>query len=65
MILALAGVFISTRFPITPSNHAVLRREIDRLRGGGSLADVDPETKRICEKLSGHPYETLYRIGEI
>ena len=62
LILAIAGVLISTRFPITPANHAVLRDEIDRLRSGGSMKDVDPATKDVCEKLSGQKYETLYTL---
>ncbi len=60
LLLAISGAVISTKFPITPENHAVLRAEIDRLRSGGSKEQVDPDTKQVCELLSGMKYEELY-----
>jgi oligogalacturonide transporter len=62
VIMAVLGIFFSLRFPITPETHAVLRGEIERLRSGGRTSDVDPEVRKVCERLTGHPYETLYRV---
>lgn len=59
-ILAVLGILVSTRFPITPESHAILRGEISRLRQGGAKKEVDPEVRRVCESLSGHSYEELY-----
>jgi oligogalacturonide transporter len=59
-VLASAGVLISLRFPITPSNHQILRAEIDRLRAGGLKEDVDETTRQVCEKLTGKAYGELY-----
>jgi oligogalacturonide transporter len=36
-----------------------MMEEIDRLEKGGRKEDVERETKEICERLSGHPYESL------
>jgi oligogalacturonide transporter len=41
----------------------LLVKEIARLRDGGSKNDVDPQTKKLCETLTGHPYETLWKKG--
>ncbi|PWG60296.1 oligogalacturonide transporter [Bifidobacterium catulorum] len=35
--------------------------EIDRLRAGGSKADVEPEVKTVVERLTGIPYERCWR----
>jgi len=59
-ILAIFGILVSTRFPITPESHAILRGEISRLRQGGAKEAVEPEVRRVCEALSGHSYEELY-----
>jgi oligogalacturonide transporter len=58
-----AGVVFSTRFRITPRTHAVLTAEIARLRAGGDRDSVTPETRTVCELLTGLPYERLYRRG--
>lgn len=55
------GILIAFMFKITPSSHAVLVAEINRLKEGGSKADVTPETRRICEELTGIKYEELYK----
>ena len=60
VLLMLLGIFLATRFKITPHSHKILIQEIERLKNGGSKAKVDPEAKRVCEELSGAPYEKLY-----
>lgn len=57
---ALSGIYSSLKFPITPETHAIMRSEIDRLRSGGSKDDADPEVRTVCERLTGHPYDSLY-----
>ncbi len=59
--LIVLGILAGLKFGITPATHAVLMKEIHRLKEGGSRSDVDPETRAVCEKLTGHRYEMLYR----
>lgn len=60
IVILVLGIIFATRFKITPGTHKVLKSEIDRLNEGGSKADADPETKKICEKLTGIEYDKLY-----
>ncbi len=59
LALIIAGIFIARRFSITPQTHAILIAEIERLKSGGSKKDVDAETRKVCEELTGKPYEHL------
>jgi oligogalacturonide transporter len=61
VILLFLGIIFAMKFRITPKFHDVLVKEIERLRSGGRKEDVDPETKKVCEVLTGHPYESLWR----
>ena len=60
VFLAVLGIYISFRFPVTPETHRVLISEIKRLKDGGSKSDADEEVKKICEELTGIEYEKLY-----
>lgn len=60
--LVFLGIIVATRFKITPETHGILAAEIDRLKKGGSKSDVTPETKEVCELLTGIPYEDLYPV---
>ena len=53
------GFLTSLRFKITPRNHQIMMDEISRLESGGSKADVDEETRKICEDFTGKKYEDL------
>jgi oligogalacturonide transporter len=57
-VLILLGIWSATRFRINPRTHATLEAELIRLRAGGDPKEVLPETKRICELLTGRDYET-------
>ena len=57
---ALALIFAIT-FKLNKRTHGILVDEIDRLKAGGSKADVTPETKAIVENLTGHKYEDVWR----
>lgn len=61
IVLIVFGIFFATRFKLNPQTHAILISEIERLNKGGSMADVDPDVRKICEDLTGIPYNDLYR----
>ena len=51
---------MSLKFKITPQSHSLLRKEIERLEDGGKREHSDAETRRVCELITGLPYEELY-----
>jgi oligogalacturonide transporter len=61
--LIVLGILAASRFKIDPRTHAILEAELIRLRGGGNPAAVMPETKRVCELLSGRYYEQCMLAG--
>ena len=56
----LLGLFFSFRIKLNDDTRVILAKEIDRLRNGGSKADVDPETKKVVEELTGYSYEKCW-----
>lgn len=60
VLLTIAGIFISFKFPVTPATHSILISEIERLKNGGGKSNVLPEVKAVCEELTGLEYENLY-----
>lgn len=58
--LIILGIFFSFRVKLNDDTRTILSNEIDRLRDGGSKADVDPETKRVVEELTGWSYEKCW-----
>ncbi len=61
IVLILLGIFFASRFSISPETHEILMKEIARMKSGGRREDVDTHTRRVCEELTGRPYEELYR----
>ncbi len=59
------GIFFTFRVKLNEENRVVLAAEIARLRDGGSKADVDPETKKLVEELTGFPYEKCWGNNRI
>jgi len=59
-LLIIAGIIAATRFRITPETHAVLAGEIARLRQGGAKKDVGEDERKVCELITGLPYERLF-----
>jgi oligogalacturonide transporter len=53
------GIFISTRFRLSPVTHGVLMREIEHLRGGARTPS-SAEAGAIVEDLSGWRYDQLW-----
>jgi oligogalacturonide transporter len=61
LVCIVLGIGVSFLFRITPETHAVLKRELSRLREGGSKEDADPEARAVVERLTGVEYGSLYR----
>jgi oligogalacturonide transporter len=57
IVFLLFGLYVSSKFKLSQQNHKILLNEINRLKNGGSLNDVDPHTKDVVEALTGWPYE--------
>lgn len=47
-------------FNLNQKTHGIIKAEIDRLQAGGSKDDVDEETRRVAEDLTGYKYEELW-----
>lgn len=56
--LLIVGIISSIRFKITPQNHKILMSEIERRKH----SDTNPskESKEVCERITGLPYESLW-----
>jgi len=52
----IVATVVSLRYPVTPKTFRVVRNELDRLHDGDLKESADSETKRLCEKLTGHVY---------
>jgi len=50
------AVLVSFRYPVNPHSFSVAREELDRLHAGGKREDANETTKKVCEKMTGHPY---------
>ncbi len=61
IILLGIGFITSFRFRITPKNHNIMMREIERLKNGGRKADADEQTKKVVKDITGIEYEDLWR----
>ena len=65
IVFCVFGIIFSYKLKLNDQNHHVLTDEIARLRAGGSKADVDPETKKFIEDLTGYPYEKCWGNNRI
>ena len=52
-------MFFASRFHLSKKTFNVLAAELTRLQKGGSMKDVKPDTKRVCEQLTGVPYDSI------
>lgn len=59
------GIVFSYKLKLTDENHHILTDEIERLRNGGSKAEVDLETKKFIEDLTGYKYEHCWGNNRI
>ena len=58
-ILLLVAFITTYFFKLNKDTHTILNKEIQRLANGGKMADVDEETRKAAEKLTGFKYEQL------
>jgi oligogalacturonide transporter len=58
-IMILLALFFASRFHLSKKTYNILSTELTRLQNGGSMDDVTPETKAVCEDLTGIPYDSI------
>ena len=58
LMIVLAMLFVG-RFHLSKKTFMVLSAELVRLQKGGSMSDVDPHTKAVCEDLTGVKYDSI------
>lgn len=58
--LSVLGIVAAKLMRLDRETDAVVQSECARIKAGGRMEDVDPEVKRICEELSGVPYELCF-----
>lgn len=58
--LAIGAIVYSMQMKLDRKNHAVLLKEIARVKAGGALEDVPPEARAVAENLTGWPYEQCW-----
>ena len=54
-----AGIYVSTRFRLSPATHDILMREIEHLRSG-ARTPTSPGAGAVVEDLSGWRYDQLW-----
>lgn len=64
-VLLFIALLITFTFKLNKQTHAILVKEIDRLKNHGSKQNVDPDTKKVVETLTGQPYEKLWNDQDI
>ncbi|MCW2475038.1 MFS transporter [Candidatus Symbiopectobacterium sp. NZEC151] len=62
--LLLIALWQALTFRLNKSTHKVFVDEVERLKANGRKQDVTPETRRIVEDLTGHPYDTLWHQND-
>jgi oligogalacturonide transporter len=60
LVFLMFGFIGSYKFRITNESHAILKKEIARVKNGGEKKDVDPLARSTCEALTGWPYASLW-----
>ncbi|MBU3072099.1 MFS transporter [Clostridium estertheticum] len=60
IVFLIIGIISSFKFTVTRESHAILKKEVKRLKTGGSKADVDEKTRKTVEELTGWDYEKLW-----
>ncbi len=60
IVLLLMGAICSHFLKLDDQHHKILLNEVIRLRSGGSMKDVTPETRETVESLTGFKYENCW-----
>ena len=63
--LLLLGIAFSYICKLNVENHTIILNEIKRLRNGGSMREVTPETKKVVEDLTGFKYENCWGNNDV
>jgi oligogalacturonide transporter len=65
IVLCAIVYLISRNLTLTKENHKLLVDEVHRIRSGGSMADVTPETRKAVESLTGWKYEQCFGHNDL
>lgn len=60
IILLTIAWIAASRFKLTKETHKLLVDEVERIKAGGSMADVTPDAKAAVEALTGWKYEQCF-----
>ncbi len=63
--LLIVGIISSFKFKVTRESHEILKKEIVRLKDGGLKTDVDEETRKTVEELTGMDYDSLWGNNKV
>ncbi|KIS03371.1 MFS transporter [Paucilactobacillus wasatchensis] len=58
--LVVLALLVALTFKLNKQSHEIVLNEIDRLRDGGSKADVEPNVAKTVEDLTGVAYEKVW-----
>jgi len=59
------GFISSLKFKVTHASHEVLKKEVARLKDGGFKEEVDEETRKTVEELTGLKYDQVWGNNKI
>ncbi len=65
IIMCVIVYFISRNLTLTKENHKLLVDEVHRIRSGGKMEDVTPETRKAVESLTGWKYENCFGHNDL
>jgi len=65
ILLCVIVYFISRNLKLTKETHKLLVDEVHRIRDGGSMDDVTPETRYAVEALTGWKYEQCFGHNDL
>lgn len=60
--LILCALLVAVTFKLNKQTHQVIVDEINRLKAGGSKADVTPNTRKVVEDLTGVSYDKVWPV---
>ena len=60
IVLLILTWFVSLRLKLTKENHKLLVDEVNRVKAGGSKAEVTQEAREAIEELTGYKYEQCF-----
>ncbi|WEV36951.1 MFS transporter [Lactobacillus sp. ESL0677] len=58
-IMMLIAIYFALHFHLSKKTFGILADELTRLQHGGKMSDVKPETKKVCETLTGVKYDSI------